>query len=149
MDLNQPRKGRKPLAGPKASVQPPRPPTKRRALEEPRVTPPATPASKSLSSTGTQEELTRVAGPPGAGGSQEPLCLADTTPEPAYQSYRVTSERSDVSIGGSPQPLSVLLSWRLSSWAVRQAGGSDFLFVEEGNSPSQLKNPQGVREPLI
>ncbi|XP_021029660.1 autoimmune regulator isoform X1 [Mus caroli] len=53
VDLSQTRKGRKPLAGPKAVVLPPRPPTKRRALEEPRATPPATLASKSVSSPGS------------------------------------------------------------------------------------------------
>nr|AAI03511.1 Aire protein [Mus musculus] len=53
VDLNQSRKGRKPLAGPKAAVLPPRPPTKRKALEEPRATPPATLASKSVSSPGS------------------------------------------------------------------------------------------------
>ncbi|XP_032744659.1 autoimmune regulator isoform X4 [Rattus rattus] len=56
VDLSQPRKGRKPLAGPKASVVPPRPPTKRRALEEPRATPPATLASKSISSPGSHSK---------------------------------------------------------------------------------------------
>lgn len=64
VDLNQPRKGRKPLAGPKVSILPPRPPTKRKALEEPRATLPATLTPKSSSSPGTQgEELARVAGP--------------------------------------------------------------------------------------
>lgn len=64
VDLNQPRKGRKPFAGPKVSVLPPRPPTKRKAVEEPRATPPVTLTPKSSSSPGTQgEELAMVAGP--------------------------------------------------------------------------------------
>ncbi|XP_036024189.1 autoimmune regulator isoform X5 [Onychomys torridus] len=53
VDLSQPRKGRKPLAGPKVSVLPPRHPTKRKALEEPRATPPATLTPKSSSSPGS------------------------------------------------------------------------------------------------
>ncbi|XP_028623690.1 autoimmune regulator isoform X7 [Grammomys surdaster] len=65
VDLSQPRKGRKPLAGPKPSVQPPRPPTKRRALEEPRAIPPATPASKSLSSPGSHPKAKHPKKPEG------------------------------------------------------------------------------------
>ncbi|KAL1771405.1 autoimmune regulator isoform X2 [Sigmodon hispidus] len=53
VDLSQPRKGRKPLAAPKASVLPPRPPTKRKAPEEPRTTPPATLTPKSSFSPGS------------------------------------------------------------------------------------------------
>ncbi|XP_074180542.1 autoimmune regulator isoform X3 [Rhinolophus sinicus] len=41
VDLSQPRKGRKPPVGPKAAVPLPRPPTKRKVLEEPRTAPAA------------------------------------------------------------------------------------------------------------
>lgn len=53
MDLSQPRKGRKPPTGPKAPVLLPRPPTKRKALEEPRATPPAALSPRATSSPGT------------------------------------------------------------------------------------------------
>ncbi|XP_045632300.1 autoimmune regulator [Ursus americanus] len=54
MDLSQPRKGRKPPTGPKAPVLLPRPPTKRKALEEPRATPPAALSPRATSSPGSQ-----------------------------------------------------------------------------------------------
>ncbi|KAI4591277.1 hypothetical protein MJG53_020286, partial [Ovis ammon polii x Ovis aries] len=58
VDLSQSRKGRRPPAGPKATVLLPRPPTKRRALEEPRTAPPAAPSPRGTSSPGTPfEEL--------------------------------------------------------------------------------------------
>uniref|UniRef100_A0A8C0HXF4 Autoimmune regulator n=1 Tax=Balaenoptera musculus TaxID=9771 RepID=A0A8C0HXF4_BALMU len=54
VDLSQPRKGRRPPAGPKATVLLPRPPTKRKALEEPRATPPAALSPRGTSSPGSQ-----------------------------------------------------------------------------------------------
>uniref|UniRef100_A0A8C3YUV2 Autoimmune regulator n=1 Tax=Catagonus wagneri TaxID=51154 RepID=A0A8C3YUV2_9CETA len=54
VDLSQPRKPRKPPAGPKAGVLLPRPPTKRKALEEPRATPPAALSPRAISSPGPQ-----------------------------------------------------------------------------------------------
>ncbi|XP_014642429.1 PREDICTED: autoimmune regulator [Ceratotherium simum simum] len=54
VDLSQPRKGRKPPAGPKAPVLLPRPPTKRKALEEPRATPAAALSPRGTSSPGSQ-----------------------------------------------------------------------------------------------
>ncbi|KAJ8793624.1 hypothetical protein J1605_003632 [Eschrichtius robustus] len=54
VDLSQPRKGRRPPAGPKATVPLPRPPTKRKALEEPRATPPAALSPRGASSPGSQ-----------------------------------------------------------------------------------------------
>ncbi|XP_062939966.1 autoimmune regulator [Cynocephalus volans] len=54
VDLSQPRKGRKPPSGPKISVLPPRPPTKRKALEEPRAATPAALTPRGTSSPGSQ-----------------------------------------------------------------------------------------------
>ncbi|XP_010833303.1 PREDICTED: autoimmune regulator [Bison bison bison] len=54
VDLSQPRKGRRSPAGPKATVLLPRPPTKRKALEEPRTAPPAAPSPRGTSSPGSQ-----------------------------------------------------------------------------------------------
>ncbi|KAF6384331.1 autoimmune regulator [Rhinolophus ferrumequinum] len=53
VDLSQPRKGRKPSVGPKAAVPLPRPPTKRKVLEEPR-TPPAALSHRGAPSPGSQ-----------------------------------------------------------------------------------------------
>ncbi|XP_045719503.1 autoimmune regulator [Mirounga angustirostris] len=60
VDLSQPRKGRKPPPGPKAPVPLPRPPTKRKALEEPRATPPAALSPRGTSSPGIQTMSTSV-----------------------------------------------------------------------------------------
>ncbi|XP_003798178.1 autoimmune regulator [Otolemur garnettii] len=57
VDLSQPRKGRKPPASPKASVLPPRPPTKRKAPEEPRAIPPVALIPRGTSSPGSQSKL--------------------------------------------------------------------------------------------
>ncbi|XP_059138111.1 autoimmune regulator isoform X5 [Peromyscus eremicus] len=70
VDLSQPRKGRKPLAGPKVSVPPPRPPTKRKALEEPRATPPAALTPKSSSSPGSHTKTKPPKKPEGSLESQ-------------------------------------------------------------------------------
>ncbi|XP_046507694.1 autoimmune regulator-like [Equus quagga] len=69
VDLSQPRKGRKPPAGPKAPVLLPRPPTKRKALEEPRAAPPT-----ALSPRGTSS--------PGSHGKGKPLKKPDSNAEP-------------------------------------------------------------------
>lgn len=52
VDLSQPRKARKPPTGPKAPVLLPRPPTKRKALEEPRVALPVASSPRGTSSPG-------------------------------------------------------------------------------------------------
>ncbi|XP_066111035.1 autoimmune regulator [Saccopteryx bilineata] len=54
VDLSQPRKGRKPPAGPKTTGPLPRPPTKRKALEEPRTAPPIALSPRGTSSPGSQ-----------------------------------------------------------------------------------------------
>ncbi|KAM9695585.1 autoimmune regulator [Trichechus inunguis] len=56
VDLSQPRKGRKPPTGPKASILPPRPPAKRKALEEPRVVLPNALSPRGSSSPGSQSK---------------------------------------------------------------------------------------------
>ncbi|XP_057552434.1 autoimmune regulator [Hippopotamus amphibius kiboko] len=57
VDLSQPRKGRRPPAGPKATALLPRPPTKRKALEELRATPPAALSPRGTSSPGSQVKV--------------------------------------------------------------------------------------------
>uniref|UniRef100_A0A8C2QU09 Autoimmune regulator n=1 Tax=Capra hircus TaxID=9925 RepID=A0A8C2QU09_CAPHI len=64
VDLSQSRKGRRPPAGPKATVLLPRPPTKRKALEEPRTAPPAAPSPRGTSSPGLITQLMTVPPPP-------------------------------------------------------------------------------------
>ncbi|XP_077611491.1 autoimmune regulator [Crocuta crocuta] len=54
VDLSPPRKGRKPPTGPKAPVLLPRPPSKRKALEEPRAAPAAPLSPRGTPSPGSQ-----------------------------------------------------------------------------------------------
>ncbi|KAM6224554.1 autoimmune regulator [Rhynchocyon petersi] len=54
VDLNQPRKGRKPPIGPKACILPPKPPAKRKAQDEPRAALPAVLSPRNSSSPGSQ-----------------------------------------------------------------------------------------------
>ncbi|ELK33837.1 Autoimmune regulator, partial [Myotis davidii] len=72
VDLSQPRKGRKPPAGPKAPAPLPRPPTKRKALEEPRAAPPAALSPRRTSSPGSQVKAKHVKKQESA---SEPQCL--------------------------------------------------------------------------
>ncbi|KAK2488857.1 hypothetical protein MC885_021586 [Smutsia gigantea] len=65
VDLSQPRKGRKVPAGPKAAVLPPRPPSKRKAPEEPRAAPVAVLLPRGTSSPGTRVRSCRGSGFPG------------------------------------------------------------------------------------
>nr|XP_020023469.1 autoimmune regulator [Castor canadensis] len=65
VDLSHPRKGRKPPASHKASVLPPRLPTKRKALEEPRTTPPAALTPRATSSLGSQPKAKPLKKPEG------------------------------------------------------------------------------------
>ena len=76
VDLSQPRKGRRPPVGPKATVLLPRPPTKRKALEEPRTALPAAPSPRGTSSPGAPFE--ELVGSQIPGGSSTPTC--DRTP---------------------------------------------------------------------
>nr|KAF6377105.1 autoimmune regulator [Myotis myotis] len=72
VDLSQPRKGRKPPAGPKAPAPLPRPPTKRKALEEPRAAPPAALSPRRTSSPGSQVKAKHVKKQE---STSEPQCL--------------------------------------------------------------------------
>uniref|UniRef100_A0A8D1JBF9 Autoimmune regulator n=1 Tax=Sus scrofa TaxID=9823 RepID=A0A8D1JBF9_PIG len=72
VDLSQPRKARKPLASSKAAVLLPRPPAKRKALEEPRATPPTALSPRATSSPGSQAKAKPSKKPD---SNAEPQCL--------------------------------------------------------------------------
>lgn len=78
VDLSQPRKARKPLASSKAAVLLPRPPAKRKALEEPRATPPTALSPRATSSPGTRCEERGRGG--GTDSPREPDTLLHTRP---------------------------------------------------------------------
>ncbi|XP_021112026.1 autoimmune regulator isoform X1 [Heterocephalus glaber] len=65
VDLSQPRKGKKPPSGPKTPALPPRHPTKRRALEEPRATPLAALTPRGTLSPGSQPRVKALKKPEG------------------------------------------------------------------------------------
>ncbi|KAF5917619.1 hypothetical protein HPG69_006012 [Diceros bicornis minor] len=82
VDLSQPRKGRKPPAGPKAPVLLPRPPTKRKALEEPRATPAAALSPGGTSSPVGEEGQAAAAPPAGSQGKAKPPKKPESNVEP-------------------------------------------------------------------
>ena len=76
-----------PPAGPKATVLLPRPPTKRKALEDPRTAPPAAPSPRGTSSPGTPfEKLVGSQIPWGAPHPHPRPHPSLTTPPPQSQS---------------------------------------------------------------
>ncbi|XP_039714027.1 autoimmune regulator [Pteropus medius] len=80
VDLSQPRKGRKPPAGPKAAVSLPRPPTKRKVPEESRTTPPAALSPRGTSSPGRGPAA--AAPPTGPQVKAKPPKKPESTSEP-------------------------------------------------------------------
>ncbi|XP_013360828.1 PREDICTED: autoimmune regulator isoform X4 [Chinchilla lanigera] len=113
VDLSQPRKGRKPPSGPKAPVLPPRHPTKRKALEEPRATPPAALTPKGTPSPGSQQ---KVKPPKKSEGNLEPQRLPLGNGPSLLQEFRPCQLRSRGQWpwprGTSPEPVG---RWRASS----------------------------------
>ncbi|XP_041490877.1 autoimmune regulator isoform X4 [Microtus oregoni] len=138
VDLNQPRKGRKPLAGPKVSVLPPRPPTKRKALEEPRATPPATLTPKSSSSPGSHPKTKPPKKPEGNLESQR-LPLGN-----GIQAMSASVQRAvTVSSGDVPGTRGAVEGILIQQ--VFEAGGSKKCIQVGGEfyTPSKFEDPSG------
>ncbi|XP_059248456.1 autoimmune regulator [Mustela nigripes] len=91
VDLTQPRKARKPPTGPKAPVLLPRPPTKRKAPEEPRVALPVASSPRGTSSPGSQAKAKPSKKPE---SSAEPQRLPPGTGEPDALPPRALRPRS-------------------------------------------------------
>ncbi|XP_057607164.1 autoimmune regulator isoform X1 [Chionomys nivalis] len=138
VDLNQPRKGRKPLAGPKVSVLPPRPPTKRKVLEEPRATPPATLTPKSSSSPGSHPKTKPPKKPEGNLESQR-LPLGN-----GIQAMSASVQRAvTVSSGDVPGTRGAVEGILIQQ--VFEAGGSKKCIQVGGEfyTPSKFEDPSG------
>ncbi|XP_005360325.1 autoimmune regulator isoform X4 [Microtus ochrogaster] len=138
VDLNQPRKGRKPLAGPKVSVLPPRPPTKRKAIEEPRATPPATLTPKSSSSPGSHPKTKPPKKPEGNLESQR-LPLGN-----GIQAMSASVQRAvTVSSGDVPGTRGAVEGILIQQ--VFEAGGSKKCIQVGGEfyTPSKFEDPSG------
>ncbi|XP_052020204.1 autoimmune regulator isoform X2 [Apodemus sylvaticus] len=138
VDLSQPRKGRKPLAGPKASILPPRPPTKRRALEEPRAAPPATLPSKSISSPGSHPKAKPPKKPEGNLESQR-LPLGNGIQTVAASVQRAVTVASGDVPGTRGAVEGILIQ------QVFEAGGSKKCIQVGGEfyTPSKFEDPSG------
>lgn len=108
VDLSQPRKGRKPPAGPKTTVLPPRPPSKRKASEEPRAAPVAVLLPRGTSSPGTRCEELPGFGLPGEAQQAPPHSLPTG-------SGSTCPARSDSQPGGCRGPLWVLPRMNLAA----------------------------------
>ncbi|CAH6789882.1 autoimmune regulator [Phodopus roborovskii] len=138
VDLSQPRKGRKPLAGPKVSVLPPRPPTKRKALEEPRATPPATLAPKSSSSPGSHPK-TKLPKKPESNLESQRLPLGN-----GIQAMSASVQRAvTVSSGEVPGTRGALEGILIQQ--VFEAGGSKKCIQVGGEfyTPNKFEDPSG------
>uniref|UniRef100_A0A452QJI2 Autoimmune regulator n=1 Tax=Ursus americanus TaxID=9643 RepID=A0A452QJI2_URSAM len=127
MDLSQPRKGRKPPTGPKAPVLLPRPPTKRKALEEPRATPPAALSPRATSSPGTYPT------PP------------DHTPFPAGIQTMSTSVQRAVTVSSGDVPGACGAVEGILIQQVFESGGSKKCIQVGGEfyTPSKFEDPSG------
>ncbi|XP_021505385.1 autoimmune regulator isoform X1 [Meriones unguiculatus] len=138
VDLSQPRKGRKPLAGPKVTILPPRPPTKRKALEEPRATPPATLAPKSTSSPGSHLKTKPPKKPEGSSESQR-LPLANGLQTMAASVQRAVT----VSSGDVPGTRGAVEGILIQQ--VFESGGSKKCIQVGGEfyAPSKFEDPSG------
>ncbi|XP_021060145.1 autoimmune regulator isoform X6 [Mus pahari] len=139
VDLSQSRKGRKPLAGPKASVLPPRPPTKRRALEEPRATPPAALASKSISSPGSHPKTKPPKKPEGSLESQR-LPLGNGIQTMAASVQRAVTTVASGDVPGTRGAVEGILIQQ-----VFESGGSKKCIQVGGEfyTPNKFEDPSG------
>ncbi|ERE86858.1 autoimmune regulator [Cricetulus griseus] len=140
VDLSQPRKGRKPLAGPKISVLPPRPPTKRKALEEPRATPPATLTPKSSSSPAGSHPKTKPPKKPEGNLESQRLPLGN-----GIQAMSASVQRAvTVSSGEVPGTRGAVEGILIQQ--VFEAGGSSKKCIQVGGefyTPSKFEDPSG------
>ncbi|XP_051008566.1 autoimmune regulator isoform X2 [Acomys russatus] len=138
VDLSQPRKGRKPLAVPKVTVLPPKPPTKRKAPEEPRGTPPATLAPKSTSSPGSHPKTKPPKKPEGNSESQRlPLGNGIQTMAASVQRAVTVSPGDVPGVRGAVEGILI--------HQVFESGGSKKCIQVGGEfyTPSKFEDPSG------
>ncbi|XP_013360822.1 PREDICTED: autoimmune regulator isoform X2 [Chinchilla lanigera] len=154
VDLSQPRKGRKPPSGPKAPVLPPRHPTKRKALEEPRATPPAALTPKGTPSPGSQQ---KVKPPKKSEGNLEPqrLPLGNGIQTMSASVQRAVAMASGDVAGARGAVEGILIQQVFESGGSKkciQVGGEFYTpskFEDPGGSKNKARNGSGVPKPLV
>ncbi|XP_045859676.1 autoimmune regulator [Meles meles] len=138
VDLSQSRKGRKPPTGPKAPALLPRPPTKRKALEEPRVALPVASSPRGTSSPGLQAKAKPSKKPE---NSAEPQRLPPGT---GIQTMSTSVQRAvTVSSGDVPGACGAVEGILIQQ--VFESGGAKKCIQVGGEfyTPSKFEDPSG------
>ncbi|KAM4889458.1 autoimmune regulator [Thomomys bottae] len=134
VDLSQPRRGRKLPTGPKNPALPPRPPTKRKVLEDPRAALPATLPPKGTSSPGSQPKAKPPKKPE---GSVEPQRLGNGIQAMSTSVQRAVAMSSGDSSGARGAVEGILIQ------QVFESGGSKKCIQLGGEfyTPSKFEDP--------
>ncbi|XP_047564497.1 autoimmune regulator [Lutra lutra] len=138
VDLSQPRKGRKPPTGPKAPVLLPRPPTKRKAQEEPRVALPVASSPRGTSSPGSQAKAKPYKKPESSAEPQRP------PPGTGIQTMSTSVQRAvTVSSGDVPGACGAVEGILIQQ--VFESGGAKKCIQVGGEfyTPSKFEDPSG------
>uniref|UniRef100_A0A8C7AQQ7 Autoimmune regulator n=1 Tax=Neovison vison TaxID=452646 RepID=A0A8C7AQQ7_NEOVI len=138
VDLSQPRKARKPPTGPKAPVLLPRPPTKRKALEEPRVALPVASSPRGTSSPGSQAKAKPSRKPE---SSAEPQRLPPGT---GIQTMSTSVQRAMTVSSGDVPGACGAVEGILIQQVFESGGGKKCIQVGgEFYTPSKFEDPSG------
>ncbi|XP_042758870.1 autoimmune regulator [Panthera leo] len=137
VDLSQPRKGRKPPTGPKAPVLLPRPPSKRKALEEPRAAPPGALSPRGTSTPGSQAKAKHPRKPESNAEPQRPL------PGNGIQTMSSTSVQRAVTMSAGDVPGAHGAVEGILIQQVFESGGSKKCIQVGGEfyTPSKFEDP--------
>ncbi|KAM6162801.1 autoimmune regulator [Erethizon dorsatum] len=154
VDLSQPRKGRKPPSGPKTPVLPPRHPTKRKALEEPRAAPPAALTPRGTPSPGSQ---LKVKPPKKPEGNSEPqrLPLGNGIQTMSASVQRAVAVSSGDVAGARGAVEGILIQQVFESGGSKkciQVGGEFYTpskFEDPGGSKNKTRSSGGGPKPLV
>ncbi|XP_039101384.1 autoimmune regulator [Hyaena hyaena] len=138
VDLTPPRKGRKPPTGPKAPVLLPRPPSKRKALEEPRAAPAAPLSPRGTPSPGSQAK---------AKSSKKPESNAEPQRPPLGNGIQTmsTSVQRAVAVSSGDVPGARGAVEGILIQQVFESGGSKKCIQVGGEfySPNKYEDPSG------
>ncbi|XP_063080661.1 autoimmune regulator isoform X3 [Cavia porcellus] len=154
VDLSQPRKGRKPPSGPKTPVLPPRNPTKRKAVEEPRATPPAALTSKGTPSPGSQLKVKPPKKPEGNSELQR-LPLGNGVQTMSASVQRAVAVSSGDVAGARGAVEGILIQQVFESGGSKkciQVGGEFYTpskFEDPGGGKNKTRSSGGGPKPLV
>ncbi|XP_004632010.1 autoimmune regulator [Octodon degus] len=154
VDLSQPRKGRKPPSGSKTPVPPPRHPTKRKALEEQRATPPAALTPRSTPSPGSQLKVKPPKKPEGNLEVQR-LPLGNGVQTMSASVQRAVAVSSGDIAGARGAVEGILIQQVFESGGSKkciQVGGEFYTpskFEDSGGSKNKTRSSGGAPKPLV